>query len=107
MFSEVCCKSRSVCLQVFWRRVASVLERCCKSLFKMFQLFRVCCKRFNLDVAYVSHIYCTSMFEMFQLFQSYVTRSAFVLQVVIVLCGCCKCFPTMLQQCVLNVSSVR
>jgi energy-converting hydrogenase Eha subunit C len=33
--------------------VASILEACCKRLFKMFHLFRdVCCKHFDLDVAY-------------------------------------------------------
>jgi hypothetical protein len=43
--------------------VASVLEACCKRLFKMFHLFPyVCCNLFYLDVAYVSHIYSNSMF---------------------------------------------
>ena len=41
----------------------------------------VCCKCAYLDVAYVSHICCKSMFKMFQLFHSYVAVSVFMLQV--------------------------
>ena len=61
----------------YFAYVASVSDKCCKRLFKMFHLFRTyVCKRFDLDDAYVSHICCTGMFQMFQ---SYVAVSVFML----------------------------
>jgi hypothetical protein len=44
----------------------------------------ICCKCFYLDVAYVVvaiHIRCKSMFQLFHLLHTYVTKSAFMLQV--------------------------
>jgi hypothetical protein len=78
--------------------VASVLEACCKRLFKMFYLFQTyVASVFYLDAAHVSHLCCESMFEMFQLFQSYVAIS--------VISGCCVCFIHLFQLYVPNVSS--
>jgi hypothetical protein len=78
--------------------VASVLEACCKRLFKMFHLFQTyVASVFYLDAAYVSHLCCESMFEMFQLFQSYVAIS--------VISGYCVCFIHLFQLYVPNVSS--
>jgi hypothetical protein len=65
----------------------------------------VCCNYAYLIIAYVSHICCKSMFEMFQLFQSYVAKSALMLQVANVLSVCCICFTHMLQVYVPNISS--
>ena len=49
-------------LQVFQRHVASVLEACCKRLFKMFHRFQTyVASIFDLDVAHVSHICCVGV----------------------------------------------
>jgi hypothetical protein len=69
--------------------VASVLESCCKRLFKMFQLFQTyVASIFYLNVAHVSHICCKHMFKIFQLFQSYAAS--------VFLSGCYICFTHML-----------
>jgi hypothetical protein len=81
--------------------VASVLETCCKCLFKMFHQTYVAII-FYLDVVYVSHVCCNSMFQMFALFQSYVA-SGFMLQVASILSRCFMCFTHKLQVYVSNV----
>jgi hypothetical protein len=85
--------------------VVSISEARCKRLFKMFHLFL---SVFYLDIAYVSHMLqeYVPMVLGFQLFQSYVAVRVFMLQVVSVLSGCCKCFIWMLPMFHIHVSSV-
>jgi hypothetical protein len=64
----------------------------------------VCYKCAYLDIAYVSHICYNSMFKYFS-WLSYVAISVFMLQVTVVLSGCCICFTHILQVYVPNVSS--
>jgi hypothetical protein len=66
--SEACCKCFRGFLRAFVQNVF---------LSEMY-VARV----FYLDVAHVSHICCKSIFKMFQMFQSYVAISVFMLQVV-------------------------
>jgi hypothetical protein len=86
--------------------VASVLQACCKGLFKMFHLFQTyVASFFDLDVAHILHICCKSMFKVFQLFQSYVAISVFMLQVKVFYLDIAYVFINMLQVYVPNVSS--
>jgi hypothetical protein len=68
--------------------VARVSSRCCKN------------RSGVVYIAIVIHLCCKCMFEIFQLFYMYVAS---------ILSGCCICFgdyTNMLQEYVLNVSSV-
>jgi hypothetical protein len=60
--------------------VASLLDACCKRLFKMFHLFsNVCLQAFFIWMFHMFHTCYKSMFQWFQLFQSYVEASVFML----------------------------
>jgi hypothetical protein len=63
--------------------VARSSEACLSVCSKYFICFRRILQAFFIWMfAHVSHICCKSMFKMFQLFQSYVAISVFMLQVV-------------------------
>jgi hypothetical protein len=100
--SYVCCKNRSWCCTCC-NGCTRMLQASIPNVSSVFLDVRRKCA--YLNVAYASHIYCKSMFEMFQLLQSYVAVSIFILQVTIVLSGCCIYFTPMLQVYHPNVSS--
>ena len=80
--------------------VGSLLEACCKRLFKMFHLFSdICLQAFFIWILHMFHTCCKSMFQWFQLFQCYVAVSVFMLQVASVLSGCCICFTHVARVC--------
>ena len=77
--SEACCKCFRDMLQAFVQNVSSILDvRCKHFLSGCFTCFTHMLQEY---VRNVSHICCKSMFKMFQLFQSYDAISVYMLQV--------------------------
>jgi hypothetical protein len=66
--------------------VASVSDKFCKHLFKIFHLFQTYIASVLICMFYIFYTYIARVF--FICFQSYVLASVFMLQVAIVLSGC-------------------
>jgi hypothetical protein len=85
--------------------VASVLEACCKRLFKIFHLLQTYVANvlnwmLHMFCTYVARV-CSKCFSCFTL----MLQCVFMLQVVSVSFGCCICFTHIFQVYVINISS--
>ena len=105
MFHVDVAKVDRVMLQVFQRHVASVSKACCKRLFKMFYLFQTYVSSVLIWMLHMFHTYMSQEYvRNISTVSVLCCNKCFMLQVAIVLSGCCI-FTHMLQMYVLNISS--
>ena len=90
---DKCCKSRLGCC-IYCNGCTRMLQRSVTSVSSVF--WDVCCKCVYLDVAFVSHVSCMCFIWMLRMF----AKVFKYFQVFF------KCFRSMLQVCILNISVV-